>query len=258
MQQIRNSFDVSYQVDTEVYSGPLDLLLDLIQRAELDITKLSLAKVTDQYIEYIESMQLISASDISEFLVIAAKLIQIKSEALLPRPVLREEGEEDLGEALARQLILYRQIKNSAIWLKEREEKGLRTYLHVERPYLANINVDMSDISIIDLVKSLNILYTSEADLRALGTVITIPKITFKRKIQSIMHELSTQNNLSFLSLVGNDRSRLNLLVVFLAILELVKQNYIITQQNSIFGDFSIAPTEKITRNDEIDLSLDD
>lgn len=258
MQQYINSSDVSYQVVTEVYSGPLDLLLDLIQRAELDITKLSLAKVTDQYIEYIEKMQSISASDISEFIIIAAKLIQIKSEALLPRPVLHEEGEEDLGEALARQLILYRQIKNSASWLKQREEKGFRTYLHVAKPYSASINLDMSDISVDDLVNSLNILYTSEADLRALGTVITIPKITFKRKIQSIMQDLSKQNTISFLSLVGSDRSRLNFLIVFLAILELVKQNYVITQQNSTFGDFTITPTEKIAKNDEIDISLDD
>lgn len=258
MQQSNNSSDLSYQVDTEVYSGPLDLLLDLIQRAELDITRLSLAKVTDQYIEHIEKMQSISASDISEFLVIAAKLIQIKSEALLPRPVLHEEGEEDLGEALARQLILYRLIKNAAGWLKDREEKGIHTYLHIAKPFSANISVDMSDISIKDLVNSLNILYTSEADIKALGTVITIPKITFRRKIQSIMHDLSVQKNASFLSLLGNDRSRLNLLVVFLAILELVKQNYIITQQNSIFGDFTIIATDKITRNEEIELSLDD
>lgn len=258
MQPNLNSLDLSYQVNTEVYSGPLDLLLDLIQRVELDITRLSLAKVTDQYIEYIERMQSVNASDISEFLVIAAKLIQIKSEALLPRPVLHEEGEEDLGEALARQLILYRQIKNAAVWLKDREEKRIHTYLHVAKPYAANINVDMSDISVDDLINSLNILYASDADIKALGTVITIPRITFRRKIQSIMHDLSIQKNVSFQSLVGNDRSRLNLLIVFLAILELVKQNYIITQQNSIFGDFTIIATEKITRNDEIELSLDD
>ena len=258
MQPISNSLDVAYQVDTEVYSGPLDLLLDLIQRAELDITSLSLAKVTDQYIEYIERMQSVDASDISEFLVIAAKLIQIKSEALLPRPIQHEEGEEDLGEALARQLIIYRQIKNTALWLKDREEKRIHTYLHIAKPYSANINVDMSEISINDLINSLNILYTSEADIKALGTVITIPKITFRRKIQSLMHDLSVQKTVSFQSLVGNDRSRLNYLIVFLAILELVKQNYVITQQNSIFGDFTVNATEKITVNDEIELSLDD
>jgi segregation and condensation protein A len=257
MQPISNTFDFSYHVDTDVYTGPLDLLLDLIQRAELDITRLSLAKVTDQYIEYIERMQSINASDISEFLVIAAKLIQIKSEALLPRPVLHEEGEEDLGESLARQLNLYRQIKNAAFWLKDREEKEIHTYLHIAKPFAANINVDLSDISIYNLINSLSNLYTSEADIKALGTVITIPKITFRRKIQSIMHDLSIQKNVSFQSLVGNDRSRLNFLIVFLAILELVKQDYIITQQNSIFGDFTIKATEKITRNDEIELSLD-
>ena len=119
---------IPYSVDTEVFSGPLDLLLDLIQRSELDITKLSLAKVTDQYIYYIEQLQTINAADISEFLVIASKLIQIKSEALLPRPIIRPPDEEDIGEALARQLIIYRKVKQIASWLREREEKGLRRY----------------------------------------------------------------------------------------------------------------------------------
>jgi hypothetical protein len=74
-----------YTVSTPIYQGPLDLLLQLIERAELDITRLALAQVTDQYLEYIHNMPELSAQDVSAFLVVAAKLIQIKSEALLPR-----------------------------------------------------------------------------------------------------------------------------------------------------------------------------
>src|SRR5512139_1228723 len=94
-QQISN-----YTIATPVYEGPLDLLLHLIERAELDITKLSLAKVTDQYLEHLRSMQERRAEEVSAFLVIAARLLQIKSEVLLPRPPTREPGEEDPSEAL--------------------------------------------------------------------------------------------------------------------------------------------------------------
>src|SRR3970282_2140475 len=98
----------AYQVSTPVYEGPLDLLLELIERAELDITRLALAQVTDQYLEYLRVLQHHNAAEVSAFLVIAARLLQIKSAALLPRPPIDHLGsdEEDPAEALARQLIL--------------------------------------------------------------------------------------------------------------------------------------------------------
>ena len=79
----------NYEIETELYSGPLDLLLDLIQKAELDITKLALAKVTDQFLAYVTLHKDVDPDFSSEFLVIASKLVQIKSEAMLPRPPIR-------------------------------------------------------------------------------------------------------------------------------------------------------------------------
>ena len=96
----------SYKVQTSVYEGPLDLLLSLIERAELDITAVSLASVTDQYLAHLQGLERMIPDEISAFLVIAAKLVQIKSEALLPRPPEREPGEEDPGESLVEQLKL--------------------------------------------------------------------------------------------------------------------------------------------------------
>ena len=86
-----------YRVDTPIFEGPLDLLLQLIEKAELDITRLALARVTDQFLEYLSHLEQRSAEEVSAFLVIASKLLQIKSEALLPRPTHREEGEEHQG-----------------------------------------------------------------------------------------------------------------------------------------------------------------
>jgi len=125
---------LNYTVHTPVYDGPLDLLLHLIERAELDITTVSLASVTDSYLSYINSLEQANPDEISAFLLIAAKLLQIKSEALLPRPPSREPGEEDVGRSLVDQLKLYKRYKEIGLWMYERQEKNLRTFLRIAPP----------------------------------------------------------------------------------------------------------------------------
>jgi segregation and condensation protein A len=140
----------SYTVDTPVYHGPLDLLLTLIERAELDITRLALAQVTDQYLRHIRALENAQAEEVSAFLVIAAKLIQIKSEVLLPRPPAREVGEEDPGEALIRQLIIYKKYKEIGLLLAGREAAGLKTYLRLAQPVKTEAALDLSGLSLAD------------------------------------------------------------------------------------------------------------
>lgn len=143
-----------YQVFTEVYEGPLDLLLDLIEHAELDITRLALAQVTDQYLDYLHHLQQRNAEEVSLFVVIAAKLLQIKSAALLPRQAveLGSDEEEDPGEALARQLIIYKRFKELGAYLEERNLKGLRTFIRVAPPPKINAKLDMSNITFDDFI----------------------------------------------------------------------------------------------------------
>ncbi len=124
----------AYTVQLPVFEGPLDLLLHLIERAELDITRVALAQVTDQFLGYLRAMQDRRMDLAASFVVVAARLLQIKSEALLPRPPEREAGEEDPGDALARQLRLYKQFKDVAMLLHQREEAGLRTFLRLAPP----------------------------------------------------------------------------------------------------------------------------
>jgi chromatin segregation and condensation protein Rec8/ScpA/Scc1 (kleisin family) len=116
-----------YKFDLPSFNGPLDLLLHLIDRQELDITTLSLVAVTEQYLAQIERMKEDRVAQLIDFLVVAARLVQIKSRALLPQnPVVLEEEEleEDPAEALLRQLRAYKQFKNAALWLGEREKPG--------------------------------------------------------------------------------------------------------------------------------------
>lgn len=230
----------NYTVQIPVYEGPLDLLLKLIERAELDITAVALAMVTDQYLKYIRAMQEARAEEISAFLVIAAKLIQIKSEALLPRPPVREAGDEDPAENLARQLRIYKQFKQIANWIEERETAGLRTYLRLAPPPKIEGRLDLSDITIEDLLRAAESIFQNEKEKQALGTVISAPKVTIREKISYIADHLSKTDQASFKELIRNAKTRLEVVVTFLAMLELIKRYRVAARQESLFGDIEI------------------
>lgn len=246
----------NYTVQIPVYNGPLDLLLQLIEKSELDITAVSLALVTDQYLQHIRALQEARAEEISAFLVIAAKLIQIKSEALLPRPPAREPGEEDTAENLARQLRLYKRFKEIATWMEEREKAGLRTYLRLAPPPKIEGRFDMSDISLEDLLKAAEHIFMSEKDKKALGTVISAPKVTIREKIAFIAEKLSKGEQASFKALIGSAKTRLEVVVTFLAMLELIKRYRIAARQESLFGDIEIQ-RDDWTEEEEIELEFE-
>ena len=247
----------TYTIHTEVYEGPLDLLLDLILKAELDITRLSLAKVTDEYLSYLASMGQTSAVEVSGFLVVAAKLIQIKSEALLPRPPERSIGEEDPAESLARQLRIYRAVKLAAQWLQSLEQRGLHTYIRLAPPPKIEERVDLTGIEINDLIELLKELYHFQEDAAPITTVVTIPRRTIKNKIHDLIQHLRVQQKLSYRQMLPGKYDRIDAIVLFLAVLELIKQQYVNAEQHGLFSDIQITATEKTFENDEISLALD-
>jgi len=245
-----------YTVTTPVYAGPLDLLLQLIEHAELDITSVALAQVTDQFLVYIHQMQ-VPADEISAFLVVAAKLLQIKSEALLPRPPVREPGEEDLGEALARQLQIYKRFKELANWLDARAAQHLRTYLRVAPPIKMEGRLDLSDITLADLLAAAQDIFSEQADKQALGTVITAPRITIREKISLIAERLGQNPNTTFKSLLGQKPSRLEVVVTFLALLELVKRYRVAVQQAGLFTDIQVEKMEDWGTGEELEIEFE-
>lgn len=245
-----------YTVQTPVYEGPLDLLLQLIERAELDITTLALAQVTDQYLDYIHRMD-VPADEMSAFLVVAARLLQIKSEALLPRPPAREAGEESVGEALVQQLKIYRRFKQLARWLEEREASGWRTYLRVAKQPRPEGRLDLSDLTLADLFAAIESLANVEKKKQALGTVIAPPRITIREKIAHIAQALKQHGETSFRALLGEAPTRLEVVVTFLALLELVKRYRVLAQQESLFGEIHVVRLGEWEGNEDMEIEFE-
>jgi segregation and condensation protein A len=246
-----------YTVTIPVYEGPLDLLLRLIEHAELDITAVSLAMVTDQYLTYIRQLENAHAEEISAFLVIAAKLIQIKSEALLPRPPVREAGEEDPAENLARQLRIYKRFKEIANELEQRDLQGLHTYLRLAPPPKVEGRLDLSEITLMDLLEAAQSTFLQEKEKQSLETVISAPRVTIRQKIAYISDALSRDKNSSFKILVGSESTRLEVVVTFLALLELIKRYRVSAQQDALFGDIHIERSDDWNLEEEFELEFE-
>jgi len=246
----------SYSVAMPIFEGPLDLLLHLIERAELDITRLALAQVTDQYLAHLRSLEDRSPEEVSAFLVIAARLIQIKSEALLPRPPVRSEVEEDLGEALARQLILYKRFKVVGDGLAARESASLRSYLRLAPPPHVEGILDLSGMGIDDLAAAARAIFSAPDNRPELRTVVAAPRITIREKIHLIAQQLRQKGLASFQNLLGSSQTRLDIVVTFLAMLELIKRHFIVVRQEQLFGDIELETSEGWDDSEEFELEF--
>lgn len=248
---------LNYTVHTPVYDGPLDLLLNLIEHAELDITSVSLATVTNEYLAYINSLEQANPDEISAFLVIAAKLLQIKSEALLPRPPARERGEEDLGRSLVDQLKLYKRYKEIGAWMHERQEADLRTYLRIAPPPKVEPKLDLSNLTLEKLVAAAEEAFSKERDKKPLGLMIAAPRITIREKIDLIAKLMKEVERATFSTLLNQGASRLEVVVTFLAMLELVKRYRIHAHQDGLFGEIEINRMEEWKDDEEIDIEFE-
>lgn len=246
-----------YKVQTPVYEGPLDLLLSLIERAELNITAISLATVTDQYLSYLHGLEQMKPDEISSFLVIAAKLVQIKSEALLPRPVEREPGEEDPGVELVELLILYKRYKEIAGWLMERQENNLRTHLRVAPPPKVEAKLDLSNLTLEGLLAAAESAFSKGKDKQALGTIIAAPRVTIREKIEFITKTMKNIQLMTFSGLITDKATRIEIVVTFLAMLELIKRYHISAVQNELFGEIEFEKIGEWKDDEEIEIEFE-
>lgn len=226
-----------YVIRLDVFEGPLDLLLHLIERRELDITAVAIAEVTDQYLEYIARAEHVSPRLMADFIAMAARLLLIKSRALLPAPPAdEEEEEEDPAEALARQLRAYRQFRRIADLLGEREKAHLRAYVRVAPPPALERRLEPGDVTLEDLVSALRRVLQEGQEVAVDATVVTPYTVTIQDKMAELRDMLRRARRVDFTGVLRRSRHRQEIIVTFLAVLELIKQEEVRVRQDGLFG----------------------
>jgi segregation and condensation protein A len=228
-----------YSIRLPEFEGPLDLLLQMIEHRELDITRVSLAAVADQYLEFITRPGTIELTALADYLVIAAKLILAKSRLLLPHAEGESEADvEDSAEALARQLREYKLFKQAAQMLRQREQQGLHSFPRrapVPHPTVSR-QTRIEGLSFDALYSALRRTIEANPPLPT-GTLIEPLRISIHHRIQMLRELTMHSPRVAFTSLLLDAASRVEVIVIFLAVLESIKRRLIKVQQDELFGE---------------------
>jgi segregation and condensation protein A len=236
-----------YKVNLEVFEGPLDLLLYLIKKDEVDIYDIPIGRITTQYMEYLELMKILNLEIAGDFIVMAATLMVIKSRLLLPdeeRGPVEEDDEDDPRWDLVRQLVEYKKFKDAAGFLEQLEEVQENVFSregeHVELG--ARPEIGMSDVSIFDLISALNqaLDRVPKEDLNE----IFAEQFTVSEKVDYLLEVTKNGKPFTLGRLFCGMRSRHEIVCTFLAVLELIKLNRLCARQNSHFDEIVIEQIE--------------
>lgn len=229
---------MGYEIKLDIFEGPLDLLLFLIKKNEIDIYNIPIALITEQYLEYLDKMRSLNLDLAGEYLLLAATLLHIKSKTLLPvEEDDHDEDEPDPRAELVRQLLEYQIYKEAASQLDTRPLLDRDVFT---RSVMAEALSDQDDqemaieLSIFDLVDAFyKIVSTMEK-----GELLEIDmeKMSLAERMNEIMDNLAEKRNLTFMELLGEHANRRMLIYTFLAILELMRQRMIRIYQASSFG----------------------
>lgn len=234
--------DQDYKVKLEVFEGPLDLLLYLIKRDEVDIYDISLERVTQQYLEFMEAFKVLDLEVAGEFIVMATNLIYLKSRTLLPvsvQPPEEESEEEDPKWELVRQLIEYKKFKDVAAKLHERELAQEALFSRVPEAPEVGPERPLGDVSVFDLINAFNGILkriNQKEDLRE----IFEENFTVSDKIELVLKITSGGVPVYFTELFASVASRAEIVVTFLAVLELIRLKQLRAVQETAFGDIEL------------------
>jgi segregation and condensation protein A len=239
---------MSYKVKLDIFEGPLDLLLFLIRKNEIDIYDIPIVTIAQQYVDYLELMKSLNLEIAGEFLVMAATLIHLKSRALLPQQdddLGAEEGPDPLEE-LRRQLIEYQKYKDAAVVLREKDilEKDVFTRSYYEDKLVAgDAGLEIEELSLFDLLSALQNILKKGGNSNALMEV-TAEQISVKDKITWLLEMLKEKNNVTFESLFASFTNKVEIVSTFLALLELIKLQAVRVLQQAAFGTIFIYSIE--------------
>jgi segregation and condensation protein A len=236
----------AFQLTLPIFEGPLDLLLHLIEREELDVTNIALVAVTDQYMGYLHGGEQINLDAMADFIQIGARLLLLKSRALLPRPEAEasaDDGEDESSDDLARQLLEYKLFKEAAGQLRAIETAGLHSYPRIAPPPELPPPTGLDGITLDLLREMVETALTRVPDESELVAVIRPHKITIREKVALIRDRLQTDGRVSFRALIEECRTKMEIIVSFMAVLELIKSRVLEALQDAAFADIALVPS---------------
>lgn len=227
---------MEYEVKIDAFEGPLDLLLHLIKESKVDIWDIKIVDITEQYLNYIKSMEKLNLNIASEYLVMASELMEMKSKLLLPRTQLEEEEEEDPREKLIQKLIEYQKYKEMTKNFKELETDRHEFFTKAPenlKEYAPEGTIVNSDLSLDDLMKAFSKFLERKEHEKPLATTVTKKEITVEERRNSIRNILKSKKKVDFFELF-DVVTKEYIVVTFLAVLEMArKQELIIYQENN-------------------------
>ncbi|MQC18356.1 MAG: hypothetical protein DWG80_04695 [Chloroflexi bacterium] len=233
--------DEVFEVSVAVFTGPVELLLHLIERNELDITEVSLLEVAEQYLAHLRSRDQVDLTALAEFIAVGARLLLLKSRALLPRDPDEAPADED-EESDVRQLIEalkeYRRFKHAAEFLREREV-GHGSYRREVQPPQVQLPSGLDTVtlsSLVDVIRDVLDRMPEEDP----ATEIEREPVRLGDRMQSLVETLQMHGRTSFRTLIQAATSRTMVIVDFMAVLELIKQRYLAARQSDAFGDIEL------------------
>jgi Uncharacterized conserved protein len=235
--------DTAYKVKLDIFEGPLDLLLYLVRKDEVDIYHIAIERITRQYLEYLEQMESVDLEIGGEFIVMAANLLYLKSRTLLPvdlqGPVDEEGEEEDPRWELIRQLIEYKKFKEAARDLCDREEFALKLFGRTPSapPVDGGATLLAGEVGTLDLIAAFQRVLTRLEKLKRGPRGKSRPTaFTVSEKIEYLLKILAVKEELSFEELFAGQATRNEVVPTFLALLELVRLRHVSVEQEGAFG----------------------
>ena len=238
---------MDYEVKLDSFEGPLDLLLHLIKKNEVDIVDIPISLITQQYLESIDMMHMLDLDVAGEFILMAATLMHIKSKMLLP-PDETEEGEEEEGdprEELVRRLLEYRKYKEAARELDGKERLGRDSFL---RGFFEDMEDDgeeeIPEIGLFDLVEALKEVLKEVS--RARVHEVYLEPLSVQEKMLLLRKRLQREGTVTFRALFENDATRGDVIATFLGLLELIKEKTVSVFQGETFGVIRIMAKETL------------
>jgi segregation and condensation protein A len=233
-----------YKVRLEIFEGPLDLLLYLIKKDEVDIHAISIERITRQYLDYINTFKLLNIDLASEFIVMAANLMYLKSRTLLPRvdqPPEEDAEDDDPRWELIRQLIEYKKFKDAAgfLTLRELEQEGRFAHQPDDALKPAEAPPTLAEVSIFDLIRAFQNVLKRFEESHDFGDIID-DRFTVADKIELLLSHVAPGESRRFDELFQTATTKAEVIVTFLALLELMKLNQFVVCQNELLGDIVI------------------